>query len=56
MRSEVYEIVTCGVFGNPEAAARNLLELDQSFEPVQNRRIYVEKISAPMLYEHKATP
>jgi hypothetical protein len=50
------KFVTGGVLVNPEAAARNLLELAQSFEPDQDRRIYVEKINALMLYEHKATP
>jgi hypothetical protein len=50
------KFVTGGVFGNPEPAARKLLELAHSFEPVQDRRIYIEKINAPMLYEHKATP
>jgi hypothetical protein len=50
------KFVTGGVFGNPEATARNLLELAQAFEPVQDRRIYVDKINAPMLYEQKATP
>jgi hypothetical protein len=49
------KFVTGGVFWNPEAAARKLLELAQSFEPVQDRRVYVERINAPMLYEHKAT-
>jgi hypothetical protein len=44
------KFVTGGVFGNPEAAARKLLEPAHSFEPVQDRRFYVEKINAPMLY------
>jgi len=49
------KFVTGSVFWNPEAVARKLLELAQSFEPVQDRRVYVERINAPMLYEHKAT-
>jgi hypothetical protein len=42
------KFVTSGAIGNPEAAAHKLLELAQSFEPVQDRRIYVEEINAPM--------
>lgn len=44
------------VFGNPEGAACKLLKLAHSFEPVQDGRIPIEKINAPMPYEHKATP
>jgi hypothetical protein len=43
-------------YANPEAAARKLLEIANAVEPAQDGRIYIEKINAPMLYEHKATP
>ena len=43
-------------YANPEAAARKLLETANGVEPVQDGRIHIEKINAPMLYEHKATP
>jgi hypothetical protein len=43
-------------YANPEAAARKLLEIANTVEPVQDGRIHIEKINAPMLYEHKATP
>ena len=43
-------------YANPEAAARKLLEIAHAFQPIQDGRIYIEAINAPMLYEHKATP
>jgi hypothetical protein len=43
-------------FANPEAAARKLIELAQAFEPIQDGRIYIEKINGPFLFEHKGTP
>ena len=41
---------------DPDAAARKLLELANTFEPVQDGRIYIEKINGPFLYQHKDTP
>jgi hypothetical protein len=41
---------------DPEAAARKLLELANAFEPVQDGRIYIEKINGPFIYELKGTP
>ena len=43
-------------FADPEAAARKLVELANAFEPVQDGRIYIEKINGPFLFELKATP
>lgn len=43
-------------YANPEACARKLIEIANSVEAVQDGRIYIELINAPMLYEHKATP
>ena len=43
-------------FANPETAARKLVELANAFEPVQDGRIYIEKINAPFLFELKGTP
>ncbi|MCP3476634.1 hypothetical protein NLM33_41385 [Bradyrhizobium sp. CCGUVB1N3] len=40
---------------NPEAAARKLVELAKSIEPVQDGRIHIEKISAPFLYTLNAS-
>jgi hypothetical protein len=41
---------------DPEAAARKLLELAHAFEPVQDGRIYIEKINGPFLFELTGTP
>jgi hypothetical protein len=43
-------------FADPEVAARKLLELANAFEPVQDGRIYIEKINGPFLFELKGTP
>lgn len=42
--------VTEGPFADPEAAARKLLELAASIQPVQDGRIHIEKINYPFLY------
>jgi hypothetical protein len=44
------------LLANPDAAARKLLELANAFEPVQDGRIYIEKINGPFLFELKGTP
>ena len=43
-------------FADPGKAARRLLEHAHAFEPVQDRRIYIEKINSPFLFNDKATP
>ena len=43
-------------FADPDKAARKLVEIANAVEAVQDGRIYIELISAPMLFEHKATP
>jgi hypothetical protein len=43
-------------FADPEVAARKVVELAHAFEPIQDGRIYIEKINGPMLFELKATP
>jgi hypothetical protein len=43
-------------YSDPDAAARKLLELANAFEPIQDGRIYIEKINGPMLFVEKATP
>jgi hypothetical protein len=37
-------------------AARKLVELANAFEPIQDGRIYIEKINGPFLFELKGTP
>jgi hypothetical protein len=41
---------------DPDAAARKLVEIANSVEPVQNGHIYIELVNAPFLYEHKGSP
>ena len=43
-------------FADPDAAARKIVELANEFEPIQDGRIYIEKINGPMLFQLKATP
>ena len=37
-------------YADPEAAARKLIQLAASIEPVQDGRILIEKINAPFLF------
>jgi hypothetical protein len=43
-------------YADPEKAARRLLEHAQAFEPIQERRIYIEKINGPFLFQDRGTP
>ena len=43
-------------FADPEKAARRLLEHAHVFEPIQDGRIYIEKINGPFLYVDRGTP
>ena len=43
-------------YADPEAAACKLLEIAASIEPIQDGRLFIEKLNAPMLYEHRASP
>jgi hypothetical protein len=43
-------------FADPNAAARKLMELANAVEPVQDGRIYIEKINGPFIYQLKGTP
>jgi hypothetical protein len=43
-------------FADPERAASRLMEHAQAFEPVQDGRIYIEKINGPFLFGDKGTP
>jgi len=42
-------------YSDPEAAARQLVQLAAGIEPVQDGRIHIEKINAPFLSKLKAT-
>jgi hypothetical protein len=41
---------------DPEVAARKLMEIAHSVEPVQDGRIHIEKINWPFLSELKGSP
>jgi len=43
-------------YSDPEAAARKLLEIERRPRPVQDGRIYIEKINWPFLSELKGSP
>ena len=43
-------------FATPDKAARRLLEHAHAFDPVQEGRIYIEKINGPFLFSDKGTP
>jgi hypothetical protein len=42
-------------YADPEKAARGILEIANTIEPVQDGRIYVELINAPFLFRNKAS-
>jgi hypothetical protein len=42
-------------YADPEKAARRLVEIAHTIEPVQDGRIHVEKINAPFLFQDKAS-
>ena len=44
------------IYADPETAARKLVEIASTIEPVQDGRIHIEKINAPFLYQERATP
>jgi hypothetical protein len=41
---------------DPEKAARRLMEHALAFEPIQDGRIYIEKLNGPFLFCDKGTP
>ena len=43
-------------YSDPEKAARRLMEHAQAFEPIQDGRIYIEKLNGPFLFGDKCTP
>ena len=49
------KFVDPGPLADP-AAARKLLELAHAVDPVQDDRIYIEKINESFLYQLKGTP
>ena len=47
---------TARPYADPEKAARRLLEHAHAFEPIQDGRIYIEKLNGPFLFGDKGTP
>jgi hypothetical protein len=43
-------------YADPEKAARRLMEHARAFEPIQDGRIYIEKLNGPFLFQDKGTP
>ena len=43
-------------YSDPEKAARRLMQHAHAFEPIQEGRIYIEKLNGPFLFGDKATP
>jgi hypothetical protein len=43
-------------YADPEKAARRIIEIASTVEPVQDGRIFVELINGPFLFEDRGTP
>ena len=43
-------------FADPDRAARRLMQHAHAFEPVQDGRIYIEKLNEPFLFGDRGTP
>ena len=41
---------------NPEKAARKLMEIASTIEPIQDGRIHIEKINGPFLFSEGGSP
>jgi hypothetical protein len=50
------KFATARPYSDPETAARKLVEIANAVDAVQDGRIYIELINAPLLFEHKASP
>jgi len=50
------KLTTDRPYSDPEKAARRLMQHARAFRPVQDGRIYIEKINAPFLFGDKGTP
>jgi hypothetical protein len=43
-------------YADTETAARKLIEIASTVEPVQDGRIHIEKINGPFLFSHGGSP
>ena len=50
------QLTTDRPFADPEKAARRLMQHAHAFEPIQDGRIYIEKLNGPFLYVDRGTP
>lgn len=50
------KLTTDRPFADPEKAARRLMQHAHAFEPIQDGRIYIEKLNGSFLYTDRATP
>ena len=50
------KLTTDRPFADPDKAARRLMQHAHAFEPVQDGRIYIEKLNGPFLLGDKGTP
>ena len=53
---ELMKYTTDRPYSDPEKAARRLMQHAQAFEPIQDGRIYIEKLNGPFLFGDKGTP
>jgi hypothetical protein len=44
------------IYADPEKAARRLIEIANTIEPVHDGRIYIELLNARFLYQDRGTP
>jgi hypothetical protein len=42
-------------YADPDKAARRLMQHAHAFEPIQDGRIYIEKLNGPFLFGDKGT-
>jgi hypothetical protein len=52
----VNKFVESRPFADPDAAARRLIEIANSGEPIQDGRIHIEKINGPFLFREGGSP
>ena len=50
------KLTTDRPYADPEKAARRLMEHAHAFEPIQDGRIYIEKLNGPFLFIDKGSP
>jgi hypothetical protein len=50
------QLTTDRPFADPEKAARRLMQHAHALEPIQDGRIYIEKINSSFLYVDRGTP